>query len=233
MLTTEIINNLLGIKESYKASDALMKILFDKEKRESVFKSFLEYDHQLNKDWFHIYFEEEHANKKKFAQDFTPDSISKLVSQLVRSETDNGLRLDVASGTGSLIIQKWADDRQQHSPFDFRPSMYLYQCEELSDRALPFLLFNLLVRGMNATVVHGDVLSREAKQVYFIQNDEDDHMKFSSLNVMPHSAVIKKNFDIRKWLEPAIDHIESPIEVADRYLNELHVMEDNQQLELF
>ncbi|HCB4343538.1 TPA: SAM-dependent DNA methyltransferase, partial [Listeria monocytogenes] len=37
-LTTETINSLIGIKESYQASDALMKILFDREKREEIFK---------------------------------------------------------------------------------------------------------------------------------------------------------------------------------------------------
>lgn len=38
-LTTETINNLIGIKESYQASDALMKILFDREKRVAEIKA--------------------------------------------------------------------------------------------------------------------------------------------------------------------------------------------------
>lgn len=215
-LTTEKINELLGIKESYKASDALMAILFDKEKREPTFKAFLEIEWRLDRDWFHAYFEEEHANKKKFAQDFTPDSISKLLSAIVGPGSNN---LDVAAGTGSLMIQKWNHDRISMSPFDYKPSMFLYQCEELSDRALPFLLFNLMIRGMNATVVHGDALTREAKQVYFIQNDLDDYMTFSSLNVMPHSENVEKEFDIRKWIEEPIEHVESPISILEKYLS--------------
>lgn len=151
-LTTETINSLIGIKESYQASDALMKILFDREKREEIFKQFLQHDTHLEKDWFHVYFEEEHANKKKYAQDFTPTAISNVASQLVRGLTgQGGTRLDVATGTGSLTICKWYEDCLKYSPFDYLPSMYLYQCEELSDRALPFLLFNLMIRGMNAT----------------------------------------------------------------------------------
>lgn len=63
---------------------------------------------------------------------------------------------------------------------------------------------------MNATIVHGDSLSREAKQVYFIQNDQDDYMTFSSLNVMPQSQLVEKEFGIRTWLEKTINHIESP-----------------------
>lgn len=207
ILTTEIINELIGIKESYQASDALLKILFNKAKREKMFKSFLEIDWHLDRDWFHAYFEEEHANKKKYAQDFTPDSISKLLSVIAGPSSVN---LDVAAGTGSLMIQKWNRDRMDLSPLEYKPSMFFYQCEELSDRALPFLLFNLLIRGMNATVIHGDSLSREAKQVYFLQNDSDDFMNFSSLNVMPHSRRAEKEFGIRTWLDKPIDHVESP-----------------------
>lgn len=212
-LTTEKINHFLGIKESYQASDALMKILFEKNQREALFRKFLAEEQDLSKDWFHVYFEEEHANKLKYAQDFTPDSISKLLSKIIDAEARGlgGLRMDTAAGTGSLIIQRWYQDRLKHHPFDYRPSMYFYQLEELSDRALPFLLFNLMLRGMNAVVVHGDALSREAKQVYFIQNDNDDHMLFSNLNVMPHTELIAREFDIREWLEPAIEHIESPM----------------------
>ncbi|ELV4714331.1 N-6 DNA methylase [Listeria seeligeri] len=234
-LTTDIINNLLNVKESYQASDALMKMLFDKKAREKVFLEFLKYDTHLERDWFHVYFEEEHANKKKYAQDFTPNSISEMIARLSDGIDDKkgGTRMDIAAGTGSLTIRKWHNDCLNHSPFEYKPSMYLYQCEELSDRALPFLLFNLMIRGANATVVHGDSLSREAKQVYFIQNDEDDLLKFSSLNIMPHSKTVEREFDIRKWIEPVIEHIESPLTVADRYLNALEIEEETGQLKLF
>lgn len=206
-LTTDKINELLDIKESYQASDVLLKILFDKTKRENLFRAFLEHEKDLSKDWFHVYFEEEHANKLKFAQDFTPNSISQIVSRIV-SENRGGTTFEPAAGTGGMIIRKWHDDRLRVSPFDYKPSNYFYQMEELSDRALPFLLFNLMVRGMNAIVVHGDALAREAKQVYFIQNFNDDHMQFSDLNVMPHNKIVAKEFDIKKWTQKEINHIE-------------------------
>lgn len=211
MITTDQINGLLGIKESYQASDVLLKILFEKEKRNELFKAFLEIEWRLDRDWFHVYFEEEHANKLKYAQDFTPDSVSLLLSKILQSDATKigGTRMDVASGTGSLVIKKWNEDRLQMSPFKYRPSMFLYQCEELSDRAMPFLLFNLMIRGMNAVVIHGDVLSREAKQVYFIQNESDDFTDFSSLNVMPHTKIVESYFDIREWLEPEKKYVET------------------------
>lgn len=73
-----------------------------------------------------------------------------------------------------------------------------------------FLLFNMLIRGMNGIVVHGDALSREIKNVYFIQNTSDDYMKFSDLNVMPRSEMAEKVFNVHKWIGDGIEHIESP-----------------------
>lgn len=211
-LNFETINDLLGIEDSYQAPDKLMKILFDRENREKLFKGFLEHEIVMDFDWFHAYFQEEHAQRKTKKQDFTPSSISKLLSQIIDVEVKakSGMRLDTAAGTGGLTITRWNDDRLNHSPLEYRPSMYFYQCEEMSDRAVPFLLFNLIIRGMNAVVIHGDALSRIVKQVYFIQNDEDDFMKFSSLNVMPHSKTVEKEFDIREWQEEPLDHVESP-----------------------
>lgn len=210
-LTTGVINELLGIKESYKASDRLLEILFDKKERELLFRKFLDNHWDMTQDWFHTYFQDEHADRAKHKQDFTPQSISQVLIKMLGSEDDNGMRLDVAAGTGGITIEKWQQDRISAPFFDYKPSMFIYQCEELSERALPFLLFNLAIRGMNAVVCHGDVLTREFKQVYFIQNDEDDFMKFSSINVFPHNEMVEEMFDIREWLEEPIEYIESPI----------------------
>lgn len=205
----ETVNKILGITESYKASDVLMKAMFNKSKRERMFRKFLEYESQLDHDAFHEYFQDEHAERKKHKQDFTPQSISNLLARMITPDDGEGTTLDVAAGTGGITIAKWQNDRIQVSPFEYRPSNYFYQCEELSDRAIPFLLFNLLIRGMNATVLHGDSITREVKQVYFIQNETDDHMKFSDLNVMPHNKMAAKEFNVKKWLEEAIDHVEN------------------------
>ncbi|MBC2369926.1 SAM-dependent DNA methyltransferase [Listeria booriae] len=211
MLTTENINWLLGIKESYQASDKLMSILFDKAKREKLFLEFLKLETDVSYDWFHIYFQDEHADRRKHMQDFTPNELSDVVSKLT-GESHN--TLDIAAGTGGMTIRKWWEDCLREGPFVYLPSKHLYQCEELSDRAIPFLLFNLLIRGMNATVVHGDVLSREAKQVYFIQNEHDDHLLFSSLNVFPHSKTVGDELNVHTFLDDELNHIES-LEMPD------------------
>ncbi|NSP11370.1 SAM-dependent DNA methyltransferase, partial [Enterococcus faecalis] len=45
--------------------------------------------------------------------------------------------------------------------------------------------------------------------IYFLQNSKDDSLAFSDVNVMPHSDVVTREFQVREWLEEAIDHIES------------------------
>lgn len=228
MLTNAKIDELFGIKESYQAPDVLMKVLFDKGKREELFKKFLEHEVNLDNDWFHIYFEEEHSNKAKLNQDFTPMAVASVLSQLAGNGP--GMNLDVAAGSGGITIKKWVDDKMAIGFFEYRPSLCFYQCEELSDRALPFLLFNLAIRGMNAAVLHGDTLTRKFKQVYFLQNDEDGYTTFSNINIMPHSDACMQYFDIREWLEEPKRHIES-IGSETRYLYQ--GTEDEEQLSLF
>ena len=214
MLQAEQINKILGIEESYKAPTVIMDILKDKKKREKLFLDILQIDSDLSKDTFLGYFEEEHRNKLKYAQEFTPESISKLLTKML---PDSNNTLDIASGSGSLTIAKWNSDRLKHSPLVYRPSMYFYQCEELSDRVLPFMLANFMLRGMNVAVVHGDALTREVKQVYLVVNEEDDFMKFSTLNILPHNEQIKKYFNVSKWIEED----KTRIEVAENWLDNI------------
>lgn len=199
MSKTQDINRILGIKESYKAPDRIMEILTgDTAKRDVVLKEFLElFEYNMSFDWFHEYFQEEHADRKTQKHDYTPESVAKLVNQLTAKDTRNLSVYDVASGTGGLIITRWHQDRMATNPFTYRPSDYLYHAEELSDRSIPFLLFNLIIRGMNATVMHGDVLTRDCYGVFFIQNDYDDHMLFSSLNVFPYNQSTAEMFNVK------------------------------------
>lgn len=206
MLTTKTIHELLGIDEVFKAPNRLMEILFNKSDREELFKQFLEYEWDMSYEWFMTYFEEEQADRKNKKQDFTPQSVSKMLSKIVGGNS----YFEVAAGTGSIMIQAWQEHRLNESPFTYKPSNYWYHVEELSDRAIPFLLFNMLIRGMNGIVVHGDALTREIKNVYFIQNTKDDYMKFSDLNVMPRNELAEKEFNVRKWIGDGIVHVESP-----------------------
>lgn len=220
------LNELFGVKEAYRAPDALLKILFNKSEREPLFHELLElFNYDVSFDWFHDYFQEAQADRKNFKQDFTPNSLSQLLSRLI--EPDEGNTLDVAAGTGGLTIGKWYEDRMKTSPFDYKPSNYFYQCEELSERALPFLLLNLMVRGMNAVVLSGDSLSRNVTGVFFIQNETDDHTQFSSLNVVPDSPEMREFLMIREYDAHYPIHVES--EVIPKHL--LNVVENIESTE--
>ncbi|MDD9148143.1 N-6 DNA methylase [Sporolactobacillus sp. CQH2019] len=207
-LTTEKINELFGVDDSWKAPDRLMKILFDRERREKLFREFLTIESDVSYDWFYQYFQDEAADRVKKKQDFTPVSVSRVLSTLIGH--DKGTNYDCAAGTGGLTIQKWQHDRMQYTPMDYFPSDHFYHCEDLSDRAIPFLLFNLIIRGVNACVVHCDVLTREARGAFFIQNDNDDALQFSSLNVIPYTDANARELGVNWKDQRYLDHIESP-----------------------
>mgnify|MGYP007063209890 FL=1 len=85
--------------------------------------------------------------------------------------------------------------------------------EEKSERALPFLLFNLSIRGINAIVIHGDSLSREVNNVYYLLNDKNDFLAFSTVNVMPQNRTTMKEFNVSRYIDEPIDHIEADINI--------------------
>lgn len=105
MLTTNQIHKLLGVKEVYKAPDTLIKIILDKEKREDLFRQFLKYETDVSYDWFMQYFEEEQADRKNKKQDFTPKSVSTLLSKIISGNQ----YYEVAVGTGGILIQAWQE----------------------------------------------------------------------------------------------------------------------------
>lgn len=220
-LTSKQINKIIGVDEIYKAHDILYKKLFNKEEREKMFRQFLDIEWDMSFDWFNEYFQDEQADRKNLSQDFSPESVTTLLSEIVGSSNS---AMDICGGTGSIIIKKWDKDRRDVSPFEYQPCNYFYQVEEYSDRALPYLLFNLMIRGMNATVFHGDAITRECKNVYFIQNDKNDMLHFSSLNVMPQNDIVKREFNVKEWIHEPIEHIESPNpfeDMSDEQMEEL------------
>lgn len=193
------VNRIIGIGESYKAPERIMKIISNKELSGSVFKKFLaEFDYDLSYEWFNEYFADEHADRKKKKQDFTPTSISRLMSEMQGKNPQYGVIYEPAAGTGSTIISHWHKETRKHKvPWDYHPDYYLYLCEELSNKTIPFLLFNLLIRGMNAVVIHGNALTREAKEVYHCDNVKDSFMDFSELKKFPHTKEVEEFFNVK------------------------------------
>lgn len=202
-----------GVSQFSQLDQFIKDTLFNPERRTQFYKDILNINSDVYVDTFRDYFEEYAAERKSNKQDYTPDKVAKLLATFTRSdvkESNGWSGYDPTAGTGSLLIQKWRDDQLQSIPWlNYAPHKYLYRADEIADNAIPYLLHNLAIRGMNCIVVHGDVLNREAKQVYFVQNSQDEILAFSDINVMPHSEVIQNEFNIQKWLEEPIDHIES------------------------
>lgn len=109
-----------------------------------------------------------------------------------------------------MLIAKWNDDRINNPMLNiskddlgklfkvllYDPRNYWYQVEELSDRAYPFLLFNMAIRGMNGVAVQCNSLTREAKRAYFIRNDSDNYLGFSEVIEIPRNEIFAKEFDV-------------------------------------
>lgn len=205
------VNNLLDIDDSYKAPEKMLKLMLDNQKRVKTFKKFLEVSTNMQFDWFHEYFEDEQAERKSKKQDFTPKGIADLMTSIVgRSPT--GTYYEPAAGTGGILITRWWNDRLKDpvhlkpkfaentglSILTYDPRNYWYQVEEMSDRAIPFLLFNMAIRGMNGVAIQCDSLERNAKNAYFIRNDTDNWLDFSEVIPIPHKDTFEKELNI-KW----------------------------------
>lgn len=205
------VNKILNIDDAYKAPDTLLALMLDKTQRENIFKKFLNISTDLSFDWFHEYFEDEQAERKSKKQDFTPDSIATLLNKLTSNTT--GYYYEPTAGTGGILITRWWQDclndpvgtkNNTNIPgisfFTYDSRKYWYQVEELSDRAVPFLIFNMAIRGMNGVAIQCDSLSREAKEAYFIRNDTDNALAFSEVIEVPKTKDFEKELNIN-WKE--------------------------------
>lgn len=208
------VNKILNINEAYKAPSKLLELMLDDEQRPKVFKKFLAVSTDVSFDWFHEYFEDEQAERKSKKQDFTPESIAVLLNRLTDIDNTAGTYFETAAGTGGILIKRWLNDQQNDpvgnpckdrvnpiSIFTYSPRNYWYHAEEMSDKTIPFLIFNMSIRGMNGVIVQCDALSRAAKNVYFIRNDSDDFLAFSEVHRMPHNQMVLDEFNLSTWKE--------------------------------
>ena len=190
-MNKETINELLDIKESYQMPEKMMKILTDKQQREELFDTFLKHEQDLSYDWFTDYFQEEQGDRKSLKQDFTPLCICKIISELTH---DAKIVHDVCAGTGGLTIRTWNNNKNAK-----------YYTEELSKRAVPILLFNLAIRGIEGQVINGNVLTGEIDAVYklvndgrysdIVQVDEYDHVQADAVISNPPYSIQWLNVD--------------------------------------
>ena len=113
------------------------------------FERYKELCPDLTVDWLQKIYQFYHADRENKKQDYTPISLSKLVSYLSYMPGEKVV-YDCCCGSGALTIQKWC----------VNPNLK-FVCEELDSNVLPILLFNLCIRNIEATVVNKDILSMD------------------------------------------------------------------------
>lgn len=204
-ITEQQFYDMLDVKEHMNFTNRIKELVFDKDGREEFYRKILAIHKDMSVDFFRDYFMKHSAVSSK-GQHYTPDALGKLTALLVGGCGAADL---TGAGTGTLIIQKWQNDRINDNFLEYAPSNYWYQALELSDEAISFLIHAFAIRGMNGVIIHGDALEIEVKQVYFIQNSADNPLGFSEVNVIPHSEDAMEFLGIKGWIEEPIEHIES------------------------
>lgn len=166
----------LNVREAYLVPGALMEAIFNPEKLANLIDK---YPKDLSTEHFREFFMETQSDRKGDKQDYTPDSITEIVSKIIGS-TDN--LLDIAGGIGGLTVKMWNQNKNTQ-----------IVVEEISSASIPFLLFNLIVRNANAAVIYGNTLERVAKEVYLIK---DGH-----ISIAEHNQDVLDQFNLKEWVD--------------------------------
>lgn len=149
--------NIFEIKDISQLKNALIEVTINN--KFEYYKKFKELVKDLNIDWLQMIYQYYQADREKNKQDFTPLCLAKLVSKLSENEEEV---IDMCSGSGALVIQKWSTNNNLN-----------FICKELDENVIPYLLFNLAVRNINAKVYHMDVLQDEVFHIYMVKSEDE------------------------------------------------------------
>ncbi len=191
MLTRERVHEIFGIKESYKLPDKIMELIFqdpdylyESLKSEDMELIFQDPDYlyeslkseDMRVDFFRDYFQDEQGDRNALKQDFTPDSICEIVARIVKEHGHPQTIADMCAGTGSLTIHmhKFFPDAEKF-------------CYEVSERTVPFLLLNMMIRNMAGWLVHGDLLTGKIQKVYKLEKGA----RYSAVSIEPDAPDIR------------------------------------------
>ena len=154
---------------------------------EALYKSVIENDFEtldafktlvkdLSVDWLQKIYQYHYADRENLGQDYTPKSLAKLTAVLSANAVENKV-LDMCAGSGALTIQKWNTNHRLE-----------FICIEFDNTVIPFLLFNLAVRNITATVIQGDALTGEVFRAWNVAgNKNNDAPDYSIVNEIPTS----------------------------------------------
>ena len=162
-----------------KAVEAVIQRPLDE--RNEIYREFLRLnDYDMGRDWFQRVYEEEFSQRKNQGQDFTPIEATELCAMLAGVETAHSVH-EPTAGTGQMIISAWWTWARKRIPWEAFPSLFPVTVWEILDRTIPFLLFNLSIRGIMGYVYHGDTLENTVKRKYILLNRTDDVLGVSEI----------------------------------------------------
>lgn len=175
---------LLNVTETSEIGNALLDVVL--KPNFYIFDEYKKLD-DGSKDWLQALWQYYEADRTEKKQDYTPKSLCKLVSALAGNcETV----YDCCGGSGALTVQMLKDSKVK------------FVCvEELDEKVIPFLLFNLCLHNVN-----GDVLTRKFLKIYKLSADEryskvDELSSHEQINLHCDVAISNPPYNV-KWQPP-------------------------------
>lgn len=148
---------LFDVSDAEKLGEALMHCVETNDA--STYNSFYELtDGDLTKDWLQMIYQYYCADRKEKKQDFTPKCLAKFLSHLIGESAET---IDLCAGSGALTIQRWIDNPDT-----------VFTLYEIDDKVIPYLLFNLAIRNISATVHQSDVLEDKAVKSWRVRKGD-------------------------------------------------------------
>lgn len=152
-LTTKTLK-LFDVTDVENLGVALTKcVMTDDEAKMQEFCNLVEND--LSQDWLQMIYQYYLAEREQKKQDYTPKCLARFLSLLL-GESDT--TIDMCAGSGALTIQRW----NEYPDMDFE----LYEYDE---KVIPYLLFNVTIRNIDAIVYQSDVLQHEIINSWKVQ----------------------------------------------------------------
>ena len=122
----------------------------------SAFDNLIKND--LSKDWLQMIYQYYLAERENKKQDYTPQCLATFLSRLIGKSDKT---IDMCAGSGALTIQRWNENPNTE--------FILYEFDE---NVIPFLIFNMVLRNINATIYQSDVLQFEIQKSWKVCKGE-------------------------------------------------------------
>lgn len=115
-------------------------------------------DGDLSRDWLQMIYQYYCADRKDKKQDYTPKCLAQFLSRLIG---DSAETIDMCAGSGALTIQRWVENPDT-----------VFILYEIDENVIPYLLFNMAIRNISATVHQSDILQDETVKSWSIRKGD-------------------------------------------------------------